>query len=363
MPDTKRYVRLKSILLDKITGGDYEPGDRFFSQTELMRTYGLSLATVTRALDELVRDGYLVRQQGKGTFVAKVNPSAVPITESSPRHVNIFALWPGPQEMNLSRIDLAEVYREMQQLLPENISLRLVPLSGEPHELERYLFSRDPMDCAVSFYPSPEHITVLETMAQTVPVVMLHSEQRPLRAPMGIVVTYPGDAVRLAAERLVEYNQPGVAMITNSNNPDYANACLSAFRDTLRRAGLSWRESLVGQTSPTDPTGYHALLDLINRNADLEISGVISAGSGVGLGVHYGIKSMGQAASSRIRLVVCDDPAFSSDACAECSRVIFPAGEIAMRCVAAIKEGLRGESAGVSSVDPIWVGPDSPTTQ
>lgn len=149
MPDNKRYARLRSILLDKITGGNYEPGDRFFSQTELMRTYGLSLATVTRALDELVRDGYLVRQQGKGTFVASVNPSIAPSADLSPRHVNIFALWPGPQDTKLARIDVAEVYREIQQLLPEDISLRLIPLSGELHELERYLFSRDSVDCAV----------------------------------------------------------------------------------------------------------------------------------------------------------------------------------------------------------------------
>lgn len=47
------------------------PGDRFPSQNELMRRFGVSDRTVLRSLDELRRDGWIVRRNGSGTFVAQ----------------------------------------------------------------------------------------------------------------------------------------------------------------------------------------------------------------------------------------------------------------------------------------------------
>ena len=46
------------------------PGDKFPSQNELMRQFGVSDRTVLRSLDDLRRDGWIVRKNGSGTFVA-----------------------------------------------------------------------------------------------------------------------------------------------------------------------------------------------------------------------------------------------------------------------------------------------------
>ncbi|MBC8104104.1 MAG: substrate-binding domain-containing protein [Cytophagales bacterium] len=51
------------------------PGDRFPSQNELMRRYSVSDRTVLRSLDDLRRDGIIVRQVGSGTFVANNHPN------------------------------------------------------------------------------------------------------------------------------------------------------------------------------------------------------------------------------------------------------------------------------------------------
>ncbi len=47
-----------------------EVGDRFPSQTELMRRFQVSDRTVLRSLDDLRRAGWIVRRHGSGTFVA-----------------------------------------------------------------------------------------------------------------------------------------------------------------------------------------------------------------------------------------------------------------------------------------------------
>ena len=48
------------------------PGERFPSEPELCREFGVARMTVNRVVTELVRDGRLVRQRGRGSFVAEV---------------------------------------------------------------------------------------------------------------------------------------------------------------------------------------------------------------------------------------------------------------------------------------------------
>ncbi|MGI6756095.1 MAG: GntR family transcriptional regulator [Atopobiaceae bacterium] len=64
-----KYYALKMQLLEQINLHEYREGDAFPSDRELIERYGLSRITVRRAVDELVKEGYLYRVQGKGTFV------------------------------------------------------------------------------------------------------------------------------------------------------------------------------------------------------------------------------------------------------------------------------------------------------
>jgi len=65
------YYQLMQELRQRIEGGTWKPGDLIPSERELSETYGISRMTVRQALTELVNDGLLRRDQGRGTFVAK----------------------------------------------------------------------------------------------------------------------------------------------------------------------------------------------------------------------------------------------------------------------------------------------------
>jgi GntR family transcriptional regulator len=65
----KLYVQIYSIIKERIERGDWPEGTRIPTEEELCRTYDVSKATVRIAVSELVREGYLRKQQGKGTFV------------------------------------------------------------------------------------------------------------------------------------------------------------------------------------------------------------------------------------------------------------------------------------------------------
>lgn len=64
------YRQLKRGLLDCIESGSWGPGHLVPSEAELIRQYGVSRTTVRQALGELVSEGVLRREQGRGTFVA-----------------------------------------------------------------------------------------------------------------------------------------------------------------------------------------------------------------------------------------------------------------------------------------------------
>lgn len=63
------YDQLVDILTEKIEN-EYSPGDLMPSERELAERYGLSRTTVRLALQELEQLGLVVRQHGRGTFVA-----------------------------------------------------------------------------------------------------------------------------------------------------------------------------------------------------------------------------------------------------------------------------------------------------
>lgn len=65
------YFQLKQILLEQIDQEVWQPGDLIPGEQELQDTYGLSRTTVRQTLAELVNEGRLHRQRGRGTFVTQ----------------------------------------------------------------------------------------------------------------------------------------------------------------------------------------------------------------------------------------------------------------------------------------------------
>lgn len=65
------YAQLKEKIISDINNETLKYGDKIETEQEIMKKYNLSRITVRRAISELVAEGYLVKKQGKGTFVIK----------------------------------------------------------------------------------------------------------------------------------------------------------------------------------------------------------------------------------------------------------------------------------------------------
>lgn len=65
-----KYQEIKDDLRLKILQGAYTPGESFVTQQQVCERYGVSMLTAARALNELESEGLVVRERGRGTFVA-----------------------------------------------------------------------------------------------------------------------------------------------------------------------------------------------------------------------------------------------------------------------------------------------------
>ncbi len=68
--DKPLYVTLKDYVRSRVETGEWAVGHRVPSENELVELLGVSRMTANRALRELADEGFVVRVQGKGSFVA-----------------------------------------------------------------------------------------------------------------------------------------------------------------------------------------------------------------------------------------------------------------------------------------------------
>lgn len=141
------YYQLYEILRANIVRGEWQPGDMLPSEPELIEHYRVSRITVRQALEALVNEGLIYRQQGRGTFVARptVAQSLVRIV-SFTQDMRQRGLEPGTRVLTAGLIPAPPEIAEQLNLEPgqELVHLeRLRLANGEPMSVEvSYLVHR-----------------------------------------------------------------------------------------------------------------------------------------------------------------------------------------------------------------------------
>jgi DNA-binding LacI/PurR family transcriptional regulator len=68
-PGPSKHERIRQTLTSAIATGQYEPGQRLPSESELVKAFGASRPTVNRALRDLQLSGIIERRAGSGSYV------------------------------------------------------------------------------------------------------------------------------------------------------------------------------------------------------------------------------------------------------------------------------------------------------
>jgi GntR family transcriptional regulator len=67
-----KYLAVRDAILGAITSGEWKPGMRLPTEAELSKLLPYSLGTIQKAYGQLVKDGVVVRERGRGSFIAPV---------------------------------------------------------------------------------------------------------------------------------------------------------------------------------------------------------------------------------------------------------------------------------------------------
>src|SRR5450432_187735 len=65
------YAQVKALMIRRMLRGDWRPGALLPSEARLAAEFGVSQGTMRKALDEMATQNLVVRQQGRGTFIAR----------------------------------------------------------------------------------------------------------------------------------------------------------------------------------------------------------------------------------------------------------------------------------------------------
>lgn len=135
-----RYYQLKEIIRQKITGGQWGPGTPIPSERELCEQYGISRMTARQSITELVNEGYLYREQGKGTFVAqpKITQQLIQLTGFT-EDMEARAKHPATQVLNKAMVPAETTIAALLRIKTGQMLFRVQRLrlaNGEPLAIE-----------------------------------------------------------------------------------------------------------------------------------------------------------------------------------------------------------------------------------
>lgn len=156
------YDQLVDILTEKIDQ-EFRPGDLLPSERVLSERYGLSRTTVRLALSELERLGLVVRQHGRGTFVADCSTQATNLMQSYSftEHMRSLGRVPETTILEFSEIDA-------DKNLAEHMGVRL---GDRLFKLKR-LRSADatPMMAELTYLPLRKFMTLKRALLESMPL-------------------------------------------------------------------------------------------------------------------------------------------------------------------------------------------------
>jgi GntR family transcriptional regulator len=114
-----KYHQLAALLREKIDSGEWQPRSAIPSERQLETLYGISRTTIREAIDTLVRQGYLYREHGRGTFVSpqKLQKAMLELTSFS-------------EDLHRRGIQPGQIIRSLEWVVPSPKILQKLELAA-----------------------------------------------------------------------------------------------------------------------------------------------------------------------------------------------------------------------------------------
>jgi GntR family transcriptional regulator, arabinose operon transcriptional repressor len=277
-----KYVQLMIRLRDQIEEGNLKPGEPLPTREKLMQEYGLSLSTVTRAITELERQGWLISRQGSGTFVTKHSNDT---PESSDDLPTVGLLLPMKKPISTELVN--EIVNEA---MDQNINIiTMFSPNDEDTELNfgRILMEKE-VKAMIWFPVEPKkHVSVASLFGKNrIPVIIGEKVSDQISSPWSCVRSDYYIGTQSAIQYLIENGHSRIAYVgPRGNTSDFGPVSerWNAYKNTMKARDLWEPDQLVmdpslfkewhvnanridsifkGKNSPTAVIGFDEVISL-----------------------------------------------------------------------------------------------------
>jgi DNA-binding LacI/PurR family transcriptional regulator len=250
------YRQIIDELRADIARGAFVPGKPFVSQRDVCERFGVSTATAVRALNEMVSLGILVRQRGRGTFVAEPNPQPSSSPErSSDLACILFGLGSGHVSRMLAGVEAAAKELDYRLLLSNSEG------SAET-ELAALRRAREDGVRGVVLFPvegSTAAAAVTELAKAGIPVVMV--DRYLPEIPTGAVTADNFAVGYRVTERLIQHGHQRIATLWDELSATSVHDRLTGHRQALTAHQIDEDPNLTAlrsyQKLPADARRHH----------------------------------------------------------------------------------------------------------
>lgn len=307
--DTPRHTQVRDILRSMVTSGRFAPGDKIPAELQLAGDMGVSKMTVNKAVLSLAAEGVLVREVGRGTFVAAIIPAPQPKSEEvvdAPRRIAL-SFVEGARDV-LGSSYYGEIYRGVVSLLEE---------SGEP--METVFSPADVLDYRADadrtyangrliFAPRAEAIPVIEEMwtSGEYPLLVIGASWQNLHAP-AIDSDNTGGAFT-AVRYLAEQGHRRIVLLLAEAETANMRDRIAGYRNALTDSGIAPRSDyeVHAESAWKAGTATEKLVALLSHSTE-PVTAIFAAGHYLALEAYNAARIAGKRIPEDVSVLGYDD--------------------------------------------------------
>jgi GntR family transcriptional regulator of arabinose operon len=267
-----KYRVIFESLKESILSGEYGPGTRLPSETDLVRRFGVSRMTIVKAVRELQQLGLVVRRVGSGTYatsradqenrlfgllIPELGQTEIfePICQgmaNTPFAASLSLLWGTSPGQNQPKEQVAE------QLCQQYVARRVSGVFFAPLELTP---AKDEVNRRI--------VAALDRAG--IPVVLLDRcfLPYPQRSTYDLVGIDNRRTAYVATEHLIQAGAKRIAFLGKRLSASTVDARIAGYREALLAHGALCNEDLVTRGDPGDEKLVRSVLDKKSPDAFL----------------------------------------------------------------------------------------------
>lgn len=241
MLNEPKYLIIKKELLDKIKNNDYALGSKIPSEAELRQQYDVSRHTIRQAIGELVNEGFLIKQQGSGTFVSDQYKNYQ--TRNGKKTIGVITTY-------LSDYIFPSIIRGIEEELSKHdYSLMLSSTRNNVENERRSLESMiDQNVDGLIIEPTKSNLMnpnlnyYLNLTERPTPLIMLNASYEELDLP--VVALNDEESGKIATEHLIDLGHTNIGILTKSDDLQGKNR-FKGYLKALYDAKLSFSNDFI----------------------------------------------------------------------------------------------------------------------